>query len=87
MVDKGILNMDDLVELWKSPLIPNGPIVVRSSMNDDMKAKFKEFMLALPKTDAACFSAIQGGDFTGFAEVNVDFYKPIIDARRATIGG
>ncbi|MBV2184030.1 MAG: phosphonate ABC transporter substrate-binding protein [Rhizobium sp.] len=87
MVDKGVLNMDDLVELWKSPLIPNGPIVVRTSMNDDMKAKFKTFMMELPKTDAACFSAIQGGDFTGFTEVNTDFYKPIIDARKATIGG
>ena len=87
MVDKGILDMNDLVELWKSPLIPNGPIVVRSSMNDDMKTKFKQFMLDLPKTDAACFSAIQGGDFTGYTEVNVDFYKPIIDARKATIGG
>jgi phosphonate transport system substrate-binding protein len=87
MDDKGILNMDDLVELWKSPLIPNGPVVVRTSMNADMKTKFKQFMLDLPKTDAACFSAIQGGDFKGFAEVNVDFYKPIIDARKATIGG
>ncbi|THK39164.1 phosphonate ABC transporter substrate-binding protein [Ensifer sp. MPMI2T] len=87
MVDKGILDMNDLVELWKSPLIPNGPIVVRTSMNDDMKAKFKQFMMDLPKTDAACFSAIQGGDFTGFTEVNADFYKPIIDARKATIGG
>lgn len=87
MVDKGVLNMDDLVELWKSPLIPNGPVVVRTSMNDDMKSKFKQFMMDLPKTDAACFSAVQGGDFTGFAEVNVDFYKPIIDARKSTIGG
>ncbi|WEX90468.1 phosphonate ABC transporter substrate-binding protein [Sinorhizobium garamanticum] len=87
MVDKGVLDMNDLVELWKSPLIPNGPIVVRTSMNDDMKAKFKQFMMDLPKTDAACFSAIQGGDFTGFTEVNADFYKPIIDARKATIGG
>ncbi|MHB0951317.1 MAG: phosphonate ABC transporter substrate-binding protein [Allorhizobium sp.] len=87
MVDKGILNMDDLVELWKSPLIPNGPIVVRTSMNEDMKAKFKKFMMDLPTTDAACFAAIQGGDFKGFAEVNADFYKPIIDARKATIGG
>ncbi len=87
MVDKGVLNMDDLVELWKSPLIPNGPVVVRTSMNDDMKAKFKQFMMDLPKTDAACFAAVQGGDFTGFTEVNVDFYKPIIDARKATIGG
>jgi len=31
--------------------------------------------------------AIQGGDFKGFTEVNVDFYKPIIEARKATIGG
>ncbi|WP_440409557.1 phosphonate ABC transporter substrate-binding protein [Neorhizobium petrolearium] len=87
MVDKGILNMDDLVELWKSPLIPNGPVVVRTSMNADMKAKFKQFMMDLPKADPACFSAVQGGDFTGFAEVNADFYKPIVDARKATIGG
>lgn len=87
MVEKGILDMNDLVELWKSPLIPNGPIVIRSSMNDDMKAKFKQFMMDLPKSDAACFSAIQGGDFTGYVEVNTDFYKPIIDARKATIGG
>lgn len=87
MVDKGIVDMNDLVELWKSPLIPNGPIVVRTALNDDMKAKFKQFMMDLPKTDAACFSAIQGGDFTGFVEVNSEFYKPIIDARKATIGG
>ena len=86
MVDKGILDMNDLVELWKSPLIPNGPIVVRNTMNDDMKAKFKQFMLDLPKTDAACFSAIQGGDFKGFTEVTPEFYQPVIDARKAQIG-
>lgn len=87
MVDKGVLNMDDLVELWRSPLIPNGPVVVRTSMSEDMKAKFKAFMMGLPKSDPACFTAIEGGDFTGFVEVNSDFYKPIIDARKATIGG
>lgn len=87
MVDKGVLNMDDLVELWRSPMIPNGPLVVRSSLNDDMKSKFKQFMLDLPKTDAACFAAIEGGNFQGFTEVNNDFYQPIIDARKATVGG
>ena len=39
MVDKGILNMDDLVELWKSPLIPNGPIVLRTSLDAGVKQK------------------------------------------------
>ncbi len=87
MVDKGILNMDELVQLWESPLIPNGPIVVRSSMDADMKNKFKEFMKGLPESDPECFSAIQGGDYKGFVDVNVDFYKPIIAARKALIGG
>ena len=48
MVEKGILDMNELVELWKSPLIPNGPIVVRTSMADETKAKFKQFMVDLP---------------------------------------
>ncbi|HUG60472.1 MAG TPA: phosphonate ABC transporter substrate-binding protein [Methylomirabilota bacterium] len=87
MVDKGILDMGDLVEVWKSPLIPNGPIVVRNALPDDVKAKFKAFMMALPETDQACFQAIQGGDFTGLVEVDASFYQPIIDARKFTIGG
>ncbi|MCY6382036.1 phosphonate ABC transporter substrate-binding protein [Hoeflea prorocentri] len=86
MVDKGILDMGELVQVWQSPQIPNGPIVVRSSMDPDMKAKFKEFMMALPQKDPACFSAIQGGDYKGFTEVDENFYKTIIAARKAKIG-
>ncbi len=86
MVDKGILDMADLVEIWKSPLIPNGPIVVRSTLDAGIKQKFKDFMLALPASDPACFAAVQGGDFQGLTEVTVDFYQPIIEARKSTIG-
>lgn len=86
MVEKGLVKMDDLVELWQSPLIPNGPIVVRSSMDADTKTKFKDFMMALPKSDPECFSAIQGGDYTGYTEVTPEFYDAIIAARKAKIG-
>ncbi|MEW9807065.1 phosphonate ABC transporter substrate-binding protein [Mesorhizobium marinum] len=86
MVEKGILDMDDLVQLWESPLIPNGPIVVRSSMDAGMKDKFKAFMMELPKSDPACFAAIQGGEYTSYTEVTPAFYQPIIDARKAQIG-
>lgn len=87
MVDKGELDMNDLVQLWESPLIPNGPIVVRSSLDKDTKQKFKSFMMNLPKSDPDCFSAIEGGNFKGFTEVSPAFYKTIISARRAVIGG
>ncbi|MBL8584310.1 MAG: phosphonate ABC transporter substrate-binding protein [Rhizobiaceae bacterium] len=86
MVDKGILDMDDLVEIWKSPLIPNGPIVVRTGLDAGVKEKFKAFMMDLPTKDPACFSAIQGGDFKSYMEVTPAFYQPIIDARKAQIG-
>lgn len=86
MVEKGILDMDDLVELWKSPLIPNGPVVVRTSMDADMKTKFKTFMMEMPEADPECFAAIQGGDYKGYTEVTPAFYEPIIDARRSKIG-
>jgi phosphonate transport system substrate-binding protein len=42
-------------------------------------------MMELPKSTRPA-SRHPGGDFTGL-RVNVDFYKPIIDARKATIGG
>ena len=86
MVDKGIVDMDELVEIWKSPQIPNGPVVVRTGLDGDMKQKFKQFMLDLPTSDPSCFSAIQGGDFKSFTEVDKSFYDAIIAARKAKIG-
>ncbi len=86
MVDKGILKMDDLVELWKSPLIPNGPIVLRTSLSAETKQKITEFLTKLPETDKVCFSSAQGGDFTGYTPVKPEFYQAIIDARKGKIG-
>lgn len=86
MVDKGLVDMKDLTEVWKSPLIPNGPIVIRTAIDADLKTKFKDYMLALPKNDPECFAATMGGDFKSYVEVNKDFYQPIIDARKAQIG-
>ncbi|WP_192359069.1 phosphonate ABC transporter substrate-binding protein [Mesorhizobium mediterraneum] len=86
MVDKGVLKMDALVELWQSPLIPNGPLVVRTSIDADTKQKITDFLTKLPETDPACFSAVQGGDYKGYSPVTPEFYQPIIDARKAKIG-
>jgi len=87
MVDKGILKMDDLVEVWKSPLIPNGPLVIRTALPADVKAKVVDYLTNLPTSDPACFSAVEGGEFKGFTPVTPEFYQPIIDARKAQIGG
>lgn len=87
MVAKGMLDMNDVVEVWRSPLIPNGPTVARTALGDEWIKKITDFYMELPKTDVACFNAIEGGDFTGYVPVKPDFYQPIIDARKASIGG
>ena len=87
MVDKGMLDMEDVVQVWQSPLIPNGPLVLRSTLPAAMKDKIKAFFTALPTEDYECFRAVENGDFSGYTAVDASFYQPVIDARKATIGG
>jgi len=87
MVDKGMLDMEDVVEVWRSPLIPNGPLVMRTGLDQELKDKIIAFYTALPTEDYDCFRSIENGDFSGYTPVTADFYQPIIDARKATIGG
>ncbi len=87
MVDKGVLDMDDIVELWQSPIIPNGPLMVSNRLPDDMKEKVKAYFTGLPKADFACFDSFTGGGYVDFAPADQAFYQTIIDARKAVIGG
>ncbi len=86
MVEKGLLDMEDVVEVWRSPLIPNGPTVMRKDLPQELKDKIVKFYTELPATDYECFRGIENGDFKGYTPVTPEFYAPIIDARRATIG-
>jgi phosphonate transport system substrate-binding protein len=86
-VDKGAVDPSKLVEVWRSPLIPNGPLVVRSALGDVWATKLADFFTKLPTTDAKCFAAVEGGDFKGYVPVKPEFYNAIIAARKATIGG
>jgi phosphonate transport system substrate-binding protein len=87
VVAKGSVDPNDFVEVWRSGLIPNGPLVVRTALGDEWKTKLTDFFTKLPEKDQACFTAIEGGDFTSYVPVTPDFYNVIIETRRAAIGG
>ncbi|MDP1732540.1 MAG: PhnD/SsuA/transferrin family substrate-binding protein, partial [Devosia sp.] len=67
--------------------IPNGPIVVRSTLPQETKDKIEVFLKGLPKTNYDCFKAAQAGDYNGFVEVDHSFYETIVAARKSVIGG
>ena len=81
-VDAGIVDMNDLVEIWKSEPIPEGPFVVRKALPQDVKDKFTALVADLINTDAECAYGVAGGETAGFAPVTHDAYGTIIEVRK-----
>lgn len=86
-VAKGAVDPNDLVEVWRSGLIPNGPLVVRTALGADFQKKMTDWFTAFPAKDKDCFSGVEGGDFKGYVPVTSDTYSVIIDTRTQAIGG
>ena len=85
MVDKGILNMDDIKQIWSSNLIPNGPIVMKKSLPQEAKDTMigmKQWILA---NDPECAENIANGIVKAWVPVDHSFYEVIVKARQAKI--
>jgi len=67
----------ELKVIWKSPLIPNDPLVWRKDLDAGVKAKLKGFLLAYGKSDAdkAVLKAIY--NYSGFKESTNEQLVPI----------
>ncbi|SLN20358.1 Phosphate-import protein PhnD precursor [Pseudoruegeria aquimaris] len=86
-VDAGLVDMNELVQIWKSNVIPEGPIVLRRALPDDVKATMTELMDKLHERDPDCAYGVAAGDTLGFQPVTHKTYESIIEARKAKMGG
>ncbi len=80
--DAGIVDMNDLVEIWKSKLIPEGPFVIRKALPDDVKAKVTAIADTMWQDDPKCAYALSHGDAQDLVPVTHDAYLGIIAARK-----
>ena len=78
----GLVDMNNLVEIWHSSLIPNGPFVVRAALPQDVKDKVTAVTAGLPAKDAACAASVNGGAVKGFIPVDPAVYAGILEARK-----
>ncbi|MCV2881517.1 phosphonate ABC transporter substrate-binding protein [Actibacterium sp. XHP0104] len=85
-VDAGLVDMNDLVEIWRSKLIPGEPIVVRNALPADVRAKVTEVLDTLGETDPECAYGVAGGEVRGFDPITHEAYISIVEARKAKIG-
>jgi len=82
-VDAGLIDMNDLVEIWRSKPIPEGPIVLRTALPDDVKAKMTAMIDGMYDADKDCTYNISAGESLGFDPIGHDAYISIIEARKA----
>jgi phosphonate transport system substrate-binding protein len=82
-VDAGLVDMNDIVEIWKSKPIPEGPIVLRKALPAEVKTKMVDLIKGMPEKDKDCLYKIAAGETAGFKPIGHDAYLTIIEVRKA----
>jgi phosphonate transport system substrate-binding protein len=80
--DAGLVDMNDLVEIWKSKPIAEGPIVLRRALPEDVKATVTELLAGLHDRDPECAYNVAAGETAGFTPITHEAYETIIEVRR-----
>jgi len=80
--DAGLVDMNDLVQIWQSKLIPNGPFVVRKALPQNVKDKVTTIVADMWETDKECGYALAAGEVKDFVPATHELYLGIIEARK-----
>ncbi len=81
-VDAGLVEMNDMVLIWQSKPIPEGPVVLRTALPADVKEKMTSLMAGLAEKDRECFYGVAAGEAKAFEPITHDAYEIIIEARK-----
>jgi len=81
-VDSGLVDMNDLVQIWQSKPIPEGPFVLRKNLPEDVKIKFTGLIASIPALDPECAYGMLFGDAKGVMPITHEAYEVIVEARK-----
>ncbi len=81
--DAGLIDMNDIVQIWKSKPIAEGPITLRKALPQDVKQKVIDVVQNMHTTDKKCAYNIAAGETAGFRPITHDAYESIIAVRKA----
>jgi phosphonate transport system substrate-binding protein len=84
--DSGLVDMTTIQEIWRSKLIPEGPMVVRRTLPQDAKDKMLAMLDTMWETDPECAYAVAAGEAKDFVPVGHEDYLGIIAARKLQEG-
>ena len=82
-VDAGLIDMNDLVEIWRSKEIPEGPVVLRTALPEEVKVKMTDLVEGMYEMDKDCTYNISAGESLGFKPITHEAYDSIVAARKS----
>jgi phosphonate transport system substrate-binding protein len=80
--DAGLVDMTQIKEIWRSKLIPEGPIVLRKDLPESVKLKVTGMLASMPSLDAECAYGFMAGEIMAIAPIAHEDYEIIIAARK-----
>lgn len=75
----------DVVEIWRSALVPNGPIVVRKALTEQTKTSVTAVLDRIGAATPDCLAAAFGRPITGLFPVGHADYETFIEADQKRI--
>ncbi len=84
--DAGLVDMNDIKEIWRSKLIPEGPMVLRRTLPQDVKDKMTAMLDTMWADDPECAYNVAAGEAKDFVPVTHDAYLGVLAARELQEG-
>ncbi|MFN7222413.1 MAG: phosphonate ABC transporter substrate-binding protein [Paracoccaceae bacterium] len=84
--DSGVVDMSTIKEIWRSKPIPEGPMVLRRALPQDVKDKMFAMLDTMWADDKDCAYNVAAGEANDFVPVTHEQYLGVIAARKLQEG-
>jgi phosphonate transport system substrate-binding protein len=78
MTQKGMIPPNSTRIVWRGPLIPNSPVVLRTDLPESLKSDFTRALFAMPDADREAFAAFTSNQGSGLAPARHEDYLDVI---------
>jgi phosphonate transport system substrate-binding protein len=78
MEKKGLIPAGSTRIIWKSPVIPNTPVMMLTTLPQELQDAFKTALMAFPEKDPEGFATYSNGTSSGYVEAKHEDYLDVI---------
>ena len=78
MEKKGLIPAGSTRIIWKSPVIPNTPVMILTTLPQELQDAFKTALMAFPEKDPEGFATYSNGTSSGYVEAKHEDYLDVV---------